>query len=300
MSFNVDLHSYGWLTFERSRFELPGISYRGPRTLQRLADQCHAVNLAVTAFTNFGDRRYEQLRDTALQLPSDYAFTDLLEDGQSIALRVTPPGKSPVFILRGQQVLTKEGNLTTVGAPRQLRDGLTLEDSIKEAKDTGALVIAVNPHTRQGAGGEVTPGLEAYTKSIGTATLVRTLDRFAGFYDAVQIFSASSWPRSFSDLLHYGRVNAKAETYAEQYNLPGIAVSEAHAPHHMGLAYITIPRLATKDARSLLESIRSNLATRNFTLTTNAVSRLGMARCLAADIWNHISVDRGWLQIRRD
>ncbi len=300
MSFNADLHTYGWLTFERGTFELPGVSYRGERSLKTLVDRCTAVGLDMIGFVNFGDRRFEQLYETAKSLPQGYLFTIMREKGQPIGLAVLPPLQRLVYILRGQQVLTKDGHVLVLGAPQQFADNQPIERTLQEARDLGALIIAPGPSFVQGKNVEGTvPGRAEYTSPLATQTLEKTFDRFHSFFDAVETFSASPWPRSFRDLFRLKQQNEASALFAQRYDIPAITVSEAHALSHLGHAYISLPT-PIRDYEPVLEKLREQLKSKEYTAHQETVSLPGMARCLAADLWNHFRVHRGWLQIRRE
>lgn len=299
MTFNVDLHTYGWPTFERGKYELPGISYRGERSLRRLVDRCSDVNLELIGFVNFGDTRFQQLCETRRNLPRSYESDSINQEGEPMFIKVKPPQKKEVTILRGQQVLAQEGHVLVLGAPKQLRDRIHLEDTLKEAKDLGALIIAPAPYFVQGKNIEGTiPGAAEYRSPISTESLKDTFERCRHFFDGVETFSASPWPKSFRDLFRLERQNAASAQFAEQYNLPQITVSEAHALSHLGYAHMSFPEAI--DGNNIIASLREKLSKGNYKSKQKTVPLMGMARCLAADLWNHFSLARGWLTIRRD
>lgn len=292
MTFNVDFHTYGWPTWEQGRLQLPGISYQGERSLKKLVDRCSAVGLDAIGFVNFGDRRFEQLFETAKNLPAAYRFNTVRVQGEPILLAVQPQDEKPVYILRGQQVLTAEGHLLVLGAPKQLADSslertVTVEETITEARNLGALVIAPAPFFLQGKNVQGTvPGRAEYTAPLPTEELTSTFDRFHSFYDAVETFSASPWPRSLFDLFRLKQQNQDAIAFARHYDLPAIAVSEAHALSHLGYAYASFPE-PISDYEHFLPALREKLRSKEFICKQTTVPLIGLSRCLAADVWNH-------------
>ncbi len=299
MTFNVDLHTYGWPTFERGRFELPGISYQGERSLQALVDRCSEVNLDLIGLVNFGDTRFQQVYETAKDLPSGYQVERLIQKREPILVIVHPPNEKPVTVLRGQQVLTQEGHILILGAPKQLPDGKHLEDTVKEARELGCLIIAPTPYFVQGKNVEgTTPGAAEYTAPIPTDELKTRFENCLGFFDAIETFSASPWPRSLMDLFRLKEQNRASAQFGQRYNIPQVAVSEAHALSHLGKAYISFAEQINNG--NVIESLRRQIARGNYSYKQNTVSIFGMGRLLAADLWNHFSLKRGWLTIRRE
>src|SRR3989344_7239568 len=191
MTFNIDLHTYGWPTFERGRFELPCISYRGERSLRKLVDRCSEVDLDMIGFVNFGDTRFQQVYETSKDLPAGYEVKSQTQQGNPVIIKVKLPNKKSVTVLRGQQVLAQEGHVLILGAPKQLKDGKHLEDTLKEAKDLGCLIIAPAPYFVQGKNVEgVVPGAAEYKTPLATTDLRQTFERYRHFFDGVETFSA--------------------------------------------------------------------------------------------------------------
>jgi len=299
MAYNVDLHTYGWPTFERGKFELPGISYRGERSLKVLVDRCSEVDLDLIGFVNFGDTRFQQLCGVVKDLPSNYQVDIHNKRENPVIITVQAPGKKPVIILRGQQMLAQEGHVLVLGASKQLADRRHLEDTLKEAKDLGCLIIAPAPYFMQGKNVEgVTPGSAEYRSPIAIEDLRNTFEGCLRFFDGVETFSASPWPKSFRDLFRLQRQNKDSALFADQYDLPSITVSEAHALAHLGYAYMSFTKPI--DPKNVVKDLRKKLSERDYTTKQTTVPLLGMGRCLAADLWNHFSLARGWLTIRRE
>lgn len=299
MTFNADLHTYGWPTFERGKLELPGISYRGERSLKHLVDRCSAVNLSLVGFVNFGDRRFEQLHATTKQLPRSYSASSQHASGTPISISVLTPDGKVIHIIRGQQVLTQNGRVLVLGV-KPLADNQPLANTLREAQDLGALIIAPGPYFVQGKNIEDTvPGQAEYTSPLPPSTVEVTFDRFHSFYDAVETFSASPWPRSPLDFFRLKKQNELSARFAQNYDLPKIAVSEAHALSHLGHAFISFPT-ALDDDEEVLPQLRRRLASQEYGAKKETISPLGIGRLLAADLWNHVRVQAGLLQIRRE
>ncbi len=98
----------------------------------------------IVGIVNFSDWRWENLIGQ-----SGYEREYLGKKKNAVYI----PEKE-IFFVKGQEIPTREGHLLVLGteAGLHLKEGRTLEDSIKEAKDNGGIIIADHPFYKQGIG----------------------------------------------------------------------------------------------------------------------------------------------------
>jgi hypothetical protein len=235
--YKADLHNHGYITQERGKFSFE----RRPKDLKTLVDICIKNDLDITAVTNFSDDRYSTIRETAKQLPNNYLLGELKENNKSIALIIIKDDR-PMIIVRGQEIPTSEGHILTVGAPNNIRNGKSLKDTIKEAKDLGAIVIADHPFTPKIRGG------------IGERNLLKYLEQL----DAIEIVNAQNIIRKY---------DKQAKKFAKEHKKPGIAVSDAHLTEDIGLAYIYFyETLDFTSGRGFIDSLKDTIITERFNI----------------------------------
>lgn len=98
----------------------------------------------IIGVVNFSDNRYEKL----IQCPG-YERVDLENDGSCFYVP-----DLDVYIMKGQEVPTKEGHLLVLGIGKNvhLKDGRSLDDTVKEAKDNRGIILADHPFYSNGVG----------------------------------------------------------------------------------------------------------------------------------------------------
>lgn len=217
------------------------------RTSDRLygGDFNQAIDLArkrlgvspAIGIVNFSDRRYEEFSG----LPGyDRAFVG---EGKR-AFYVRKPG---VLVVKGQEVPTKEGHVLAFGLPSgvHLKDNCTLEDTLKEAEDNGAAVIADHPF---------------YLSGIGK-TLERNPELLSKF-DALEVHNgeAAAFCMPFP-----GVANRKAQRFYDKFkkdfpHLGAISSSDGHSMYELGSSYTVMlkPDLTSDEtfAKTFKDSVR--------------------------------------------
>lgn len=116
-------------------------------------------------------------------------------------------------VLIGQEVKTKQGDVLVFNVSEDLPEGEDADRTCKRAHQMGGIVIIPHPFDplRQGTG--------------------KHTEKLAKYAHAVEAFN----PKCF-----FGWSNKKAEQFAEQTGITGIASSDAHRKEEVGRAYTQI------------------------------------------------------------
>ena len=146
------------------------------------------------------------------------------------ALALLRTGRLPCRIVVGQELRTWAGELIGLFLTERLPYGVKPDEAVARIRAQGGLVYVPHPFdpTRHCLREDVLRGLAA-----------------DGALDMVEVFNAKT------SLRH---LNAKARAFAEEFDLPGGAASDAHEPSAVGAAYLEMPDFT--DARSFLASAR--------------------------------------------
>ena len=146
------------------------------------------------------------------------------------ALALLGTGQLPCRIVVGQELRTWAGELIGLFLTERLPYGIKPDEAVARIRAQGGLVYVPHPFapTRHCLREDVLRGLAA-----------------DGVLDMVEVFNAKT------SLRH---LNEKARAFAEEFDLPGGAASDAHEPSAVGAAYLEMPDFT--DARSFLASAR--------------------------------------------
>jgi predicted metal-dependent phosphoesterase TrpH len=146
------------------------------------------------------------------------------------ALALLQTGQLPCRIVVGQELRTWAGELIGLFLTERLPYGIKPGEAVERIRSQGGLVYVPHPFdpTRHCLREDVLRGLAA--------------DRAI---DMVEVFNAKT------SLRH---LNEKARAFAEEFDLPGGAASDAHEPSAVGAAYLEMPDFT--DAPSFLASAR--------------------------------------------
>lgn len=219
MSHRADLHMHGPIGFQPYWLKKQG--YAGKNLLQMLTDTCYAYGITVCAVTS---QEWEiprgSLHDRLAWLKESYAHrlsheyrTDTL--GENIL--IVGKGEQKVYFVNGQTVNVLEDGKRfdhLVIGSNQVPNKRTLKDTIAYAKDHGLIQIAEHPFVLNHYG-------------IGRR---RLLEHLADF-DAIEGFNAQV-------LWLVAGYNVQAKAFAQEYQKPAIAVSDAHRIEDAGLSHI--------------------------------------------------------------
>ncbi|MBD3355043.1 hypothetical protein GF361_03590 [Candidatus Woesearchaeota archaeon] len=191
----------------------------------------------ILGVVNFSDKRFEDL----VEQKTSY---DKTRQDLSNALYFQ---EQNLLIVKGQEVPTEQGHLLVIGLNKgtHLKDGRTLLDTIKEARDNDGIVIADHPSYRDGIG----------------PYLLKNQDLIPNF-DAIEIHNgeAALWIPGVAPMNSNRKARKMYENYIE-YNFPdvgAVSFSDGHSIREIGRSYTC---LTMGDAFEQPEKILSNLRT---------------------------------------
>ena len=121
-------------------------------------------------------------------------------------------GKS-ILIIPGIEIKSKEGDILGLNIKEVIPDGLSAKESIKKIKEAGGMAVIPHPF---GWFCSFKGNLKEISKEI----------------DGIEVLNASSV---------FGPGNKKALDFAQRFNLPFTAGSDAHEPNMVGKVYLEVP-----------------------------------------------------------
>jgi predicted metal-dependent phosphoesterase TrpH len=166
-----------------------------------------------------------------LELARDRGLTHVaITDHETLdgALAAHAANISGIELIVGQEVRTAEGDLILLFVREVVPGGLSLDETVRRAREQGALIGLPHP-------------FDAYRPSIARGA-ARTADlaRLAAVADYVEVHNGR-----VSDV----RANSRAAEFASHYGLAGTAASDAHTEAEIGTAYavLSVPFAGRED-----------------------------------------------------
>jgi predicted metal-dependent phosphoesterase TrpH len=141
--------------------------------------------------------------------------------GARYALEVVDKVAPGLLVIPGEEVTTRSGHLIVLGITRDIPGGMSVGDTIEEARKLGGIVIVPHPYNRPRHGMPIPKGADA-----------------AEVYNSRYIL---------------GMHNRRATQRARKLGLPGVAGSDAHQASLVGNAITLIN--ANKNLKDVLEAI---------------------------------------------
>jgi predicted metal-dependent phosphoesterase TrpH len=138
------------------------------------------------------------------------AITDHEEvKGAEIAARFAE--NKPILVIPGIEIKSKQGDILGLNVREIIPNGLSAEETVKKIKKAGGKAFI--PH----------PFAFPYP-------FKGNLKKFKGLINGIEVLNATI----------FGPGNKKALAFAQKYNLPMTAGSDAHSPEFVGKAYLEI------------------------------------------------------------
>jgi hypothetical protein len=141
--------------------------------------------------------------------------------GAMYALDVVDDVAPGLLVIPGEEVTTRSGHLIVLGITRDIPGGMSVRDTIKEARKLGGIVVVPHPYNRPRHGMPIPKGADA-----------------AEVYNSRYIL---------------GMHNRRATQKARALGLPEVAGSDAHQASMVGNAITLIN--ANKNIKEVLEAI---------------------------------------------
>ena len=133
----------------------------------------------------------------------------------------------PILIIPGIEIKSKEGDVLGLNVKEIIPNKLSAEETIKKIKELGGLAIIPHPFG-------------------WLCSFKGDIEEIAEEIDGIEVFNASI----------FGLGNKKALDFAQKFNLPFTAGSDAHFPNFVGQVFLEIPG----ENLSFKEAIASSLA----------------------------------------
>lgn len=237
--------------------------------LEKLIVRCIETKIIILGITDFEDERYNYFLNYAKEnLPrKDYG---VFKRGRSFEVFTT---KGQIKFIRSQEIPTADGHLLTVGAKEKIPSGLSLEETIREAKkDRTTMIIADHPYVPQNVWG-----------GMGEENLIRYREHFDAIEWNAQCIDLFPFPK----FLKQAGANKKAEEFSERYGLALIADSDAHfskllflsgSLEQIGLSYIALPFYRCRNDDDYIDCLKNQIANHQHTNIQNSISRFGFLR----------------------
>ena len=156
-----------------------------------------------------------------------------------------------ILVIPGIEVRTKLGDILGLNIKKLIPDGLSAQETIKKIREQGGMAIIAHPFAWP----------VRYFKGKGEEILTA---------DGIEGFNAS--------LLNFS--NQQALNYAQKYNIPFTAGSDAHMADFVGTGYLEISKDISSE-NEVLEEIRK----KRVKIRGNRISYLGIFK-------NHINLRR--------
>lgn len=129
---------------------------------------------------------------------------------------------APFPVIVAEEILTPDGEIMGMFLKESIASGLSVERVVSEIKAQGALLCLPHP----------------FDPFRGFRLNRKDLEQLAAQINVLEVFNARSpfpWPAT------------RAEDFAQQFNIPGTAGSDAHSLDEIGSTYIEMPEFDGKD-----------------------------------------------------
>lgn len=245
-----DLRNFGWTHGKRDVFQ------PSKRSLENVTNAAFAAGLDGVAIARCYDDRYEMIRATHTGLPKHlhavdlHALSGLSKSERCFRVERLDDGRS-VYIMRGQMTPTRDvvdGRVVkahpyVLGYEGRILSDRSLQETLARMRGQKGLVTMVHPFVRPflGVGAEELPG--------------EFLEMARPCLDYLEVDAAVR-----------GQNNSMVQAYARKYDLPLVAVSNAHSLSQFGVAYIRFKRSLLDDTNehTFFESLGEILRERKF------------------------------------
>ena len=139
----------------------------------------------------------------------------------------------PILIIPGIEVKSKGGDILALNVKEKIPNKLSAKETIKKIREMGGLAIIPHPFG-------------------WLCSFKGDIEEIAEEIDGIEVFNASI----------FGLGNKKALDFAQKFNLPFTAGSDAHFPGFVGKAFLEIPgeNLSIKEVLEKIKNREGKLA----------------------------------------
>ena len=129
---------------------------------------------------------------------------------------------APFPVIVAEEILTPHGEIMGMFLKESIPSGLSIEQTISQIKAQGGLVCIPHP----------------FDMLRQSALNGRIIEELAEQIDVVEVFNSRCLLNQSSN---------KAQTFAQKYDIPGSAGSDAHTRYEIGNAYVEMPEFNGRD-----------------------------------------------------
>ena len=137
---------------------------------------------------------------------------------------------APFKVIVAEEILTPYGEIMGMFLKETIPSGLSVEQTISQIRAQDGLVSIPHP----------------FDMLRGFGTVSRELKALVGKFDAIEVFNARE---------PFRKPSKKAQAFAQKYDIPGTAGSDAHTIGEIGNAYIEMPEFNGRD--DFLQALRA-------------------------------------------
>jgi len=137
---------------------------------------------------------------------------------------------APFKVIVAEEILTPYGEIMGMFLKETIPSGLSVEQTISQIRAQDGLVSIPHPFDM--------------LRGFGTGS--RELKALVGKFDAIEVFNARE---------PFRKPSKKAQAFAQKYDIPGTAGSDAHTIGEIGNAYIEMPEFNGRD--DFLQALRA-------------------------------------------
>jgi predicted metal-dependent phosphoesterase TrpH len=154
-----------------------------------------------------------------------------IADHDSVEGALKMQSLAPFKVIVAEEVLTPNGEIMGMFLKERVPSGLTIEEAISRIKAQDALVCLPHP----------------FDTFRGLRLDIKRLEELAEQIDVIEVFNARS---------RLARCSTRAQTFADKYDIPGTAGSDAHSTDEIGSTYIEMPEFNGRD--DFLQALRES------------------------------------------
>jgi len=137
---------------------------------------------------------------------------------------------APFPVIVAEEILTPHGEIMGMFLKETIPSGLSIQQTISQIKAQGALINIPHP-------------FDMFRPSaLGSGIIEKIVDQI----DAIEVFNARE---------PFRKPSTKAQAFAQKYDIPGTAGSDAHTIGEIGNAYVEMPEFNGRD--DFLQALRT-------------------------------------------
>jgi len=148
-----------------------------------------------------------------------------------------------IYAIKGQEVFTQDGHILVLGLNHKvkLKDYRSLEDSLKEAKDHNAIIIADHCFFIDGI----------FYKKISS--------KYLKDLDGIEIHNGKAWLPTLRCINSNKKAQLLYKIMGDDFNIGAISTSDGHSIKEIGMSYTILEQPDFSSPERLIESLRKSI-----------------------------------------